>query len=95
MAADMVSDGSGGIYFLGGLLAMLTAIGEFLLGNGFSMVTFGVYGGFFLAYGATLQPSFNAYIAYDPTDELHAAASPGFLSSFGRLSMCPFYWDIG
>lgn len=63
---------------------MLTAIGEFLLGNAFSMVTFGVYGGFFIAYGATLQPSFNAYIAYDPTNPALAPVSPGFLSTFGR-----------
>jgi succinate-acetate transporter protein len=74
---------SGATYFLGGLLAILSAIGEFLLGNSFSMILFGVYGGFFLAYGATLQPTFNAYIAYDPTDPTGAVMSPGFLSSIG------------
>jgi succinate-acetate transporter protein len=81
---------SGSIIFLGGLLAILSAIGEFLLGNAFSMVTFGVYGGFFLAYGATLDPRYNAYLAYEalPPSSLNAelsAISPGFLSTFGRL----------
>jgi succinate-acetate transporter protein len=78
------------------LLAILTAIAEFLLGNAFSMVTFGVYGGFFLAYGATLIPWFNAYIAFAaiPKDNnastliLDDDLSPlttGFLAAFGKL----------
>jgi succinate-acetate transporter protein len=89
---------SGGIIFLGGLLAIMATIGEFLLGNAFSMVIFGVYGGFFLAYGATLIPWFNAYIAYAkiPTDDhtgsliLNDDLSPlsvGFLAAFGKLTM--------
>jgi len=74
----------GSLYFLGGLLAILTSVGEFLLGNAFSMITFGVYGGFFLAYAATLQPSFNAFLGYD-TNPLLAPVSPGFLASFAYL----------
>ena len=41
---------------------------EFILGNTFPAVFFGVFGAYFLSFGATLTPSFNAFIAYaDPT----------------------------
>ena len=49
------------------------------------MITFGVYGGFFLAYAATLQPSFNAFLGFDTNPQL-APVSPGFLASFGESS---------
>lgn len=50
----------GTYYFFGGLLAVLACVGEWVLGNSFPSTFFGVYGGFFLYYGATLTPYFNA-----------------------------------
>jgi len=49
------------------------------------MILFGVYGGFFLAYGATLQPIFNAYIAYDPSNPIDTVMAPEFLASIGMF----------
>ncbi|PVI06299.1 hypothetical protein DM02DRAFT_649812 [Periconia macrospinosa] len=56
--------GIGTYWFFGGLLMMLGAIGEWILGNTFPFVVFGTFGAFWLSYAATLQPYFNAYGAY-------------------------------
>jgi hypothetical protein len=49
---------------------------------------FGVYGGWFLTYGAVLTPSFNAVAAYaDPTNpKVSPATSPAFLASLGMIT---------
>lgn len=61
---------------LGGLL-------EFILGNTFPFVVFSSFGAFWLAFGATLTPYFNASIAYDPTNPAKASSDPVFASTFG------------
>lgn len=55
---------------------------EFVLGNTFPFVVFGSFGAFWLTFGATLTPYFNASGAYSPTDPTAGAATPEFLSSF-------------
>uniref|UniRef100_A0A2D3UVC2 Related to Y.lipolytica GPR1 protein and Fun34p n=1 Tax=Ramularia collo-cygni TaxID=112498 RepID=A0A2D3UVC2_9PEZI len=89
----------GTCWFSGGLLAILACIMEFILGNTFPAVFFGVFGSYFLAYGATLTPSFNAFGAYaDPTAAnpnlaaAEATMAPGFLSglAFWNLMMAIF-----
>ena len=56
---------------------------EFILGNTFSFIVFGSFGGFWLTYGATLIPYYNAAIAYDPAQTATTALSaPEFTASF-------------
>jgi len=58
------------------------ALLEFVLGNTFPFVVFGTFGAFWLTFGATLTPAFNASIAYLPDDPAASAADPTFMSSF-------------
>lgn len=76
----------GTYFFSGGMLAILACIMEWIIGNTFPAVFFGVFGGYFLSFGATLVPSFNAYGAYatDPSNLETGKAAPGFLSGIGR-----------
>jgi len=76
---------STGVYFFfGGLLMILGSVGEFLLGNTFPFVVFGTFGAFWLSYGATLQPFYNAYGAYVGSNagELAGLNDAKFQSSF-------------
>ncbi|KAF2196031.1 hypothetical protein GQ43DRAFT_281485 [Delitschia confertaspora ATCC 74209] len=61
----------GSYFWFGGLLMILGMIGEWVIGNTFSMVVFGTFGSFWLSWGATLQPFYNAAGAFateqDPT----------------------------
>jgi len=83
--------GSGGLgaaetgtyYFFGGLLMILGSFLEFILGNTFPFVVFGTFGAFWLTFGATLTPFYNASIAYLPTDPAASASDPTFMSTFG------------
>ncbi|KAF2019340.1 hypothetical protein BU24DRAFT_439524 [Aaosphaeria arxii CBS 175.79] len=75
--------GTGTYFFFGGLLMILGSLGEFLLGNTFPFVVFGSFGAFWLGFGATLQPFYNAYGAYSPTENAADGLSTvGFRSSF-------------
>ncbi|KIW92423.1 uncharacterized protein Z519_07407 [Cladophialophora bantiana CBS 173.52] len=69
-------------YFFGGLLMVLGAFLEFILGNTFPFVVFGSFGAFWLAFGATLTPYFNASIAYDPAHPAQSSSDPVFASTF-------------
>lgn len=53
--------------FFGGVLMLLGSIGEWIIGNTFPFVVFGTFGAFWLTFGGTLIPSFNAYGAYVTT----------------------------
>lgn len=55
---------------------------EFILGNTFPFVVFGSFGAFWLAFGATLTPYFNASVAYLPTEPAASSADPTFMSTF-------------
>ncbi|KAJ9643335.1 hypothetical protein H2204_002231 [Knufia peltigerae] len=69
-------------YFFGGLLMTLGGLLEFILGNTFPFVVFGSFGAFWLAFGATLTPYFNASIAYDPSNPAQASSDPVFAATF-------------
>ncbi|KAK5947972.1 hypothetical protein OHC33_011013 [Knufia fluminis] len=69
--ADRLGIATVGSYFwIGGLLLILGSIGEWIIGNTFPATVFATFGGFFLTFGATLVPSYNAYGAYglDPSN---------------------------
>ncbi|KAH9215256.1 GPR1/FUN34/yaaH family-domain-containing protein [Leptodontidium sp. 2 PMI_412] len=74
----------GVFYFFGGMLQIIGSVMEWIIGNTFSFVVFGSYGAFWLALGATLQPSYNAEGAYTSglTGAEAAAGQAEFLSSF-------------
>jgi hypothetical protein len=68
---------------VGGLL-------EFFLGNTFPAVVFFSFGAFWLSFGGTLIPQFNAFGAYAPADATSAAAglaAQGFNASFGKTKL--------
>lgn len=60
----------------------LGAVLEFILGNTFPFVVFGSFGAFWLSFGATLTPYFNASVAYAPTTPDTASSDPVFASTF-------------
>ncbi|KAH7385113.1 GPR1/FUN34/yaaH family-domain-containing protein [Cadophora sp. MPI-SDFR-AT-0126] len=74
----------GVFYFFGGMLQIIGSVMEWIIGNTFPFVVFGSYGAFWLALGATLQPSYNAEAAYTSglTGAEAAAGTAEFLSSF-------------
>ncbi|KAL3489185.1 GPR1/FUN34/yaaH family-domain-containing protein [Aspergillus germanicus] len=73
----------GSLQYLGGLLLILGAIGEWILGNTFPATVFGIFGGFSFSFSATLQPAFNAFGAYspDPSDP-SKGMNPTFYATF-------------
>nr|MDZ8059463.1 GPR1/FUN34/YaaH family transporter [Nostoc sp. EkiNYC01] len=76
-------EGSRGVYyFFGGPLMMLGGSFEFLLGNTFSFVVFCSFGAFWLSFGATLTPSFNATAAYGPDNPAAGTFDPMFAATF-------------
>jgi len=74
-------------YFFGGLLMVLGAFLEFILGNTFPFVVFGSFGAFWLTLGATLTPYYNAAIAYQPTEPATAATNPTFNATFAYFQL--------
>jgi len=58
---------------------ILGSVGEWIIGNTFPFVVFGTFGAFWLTFGATLQPFYNAYGAYvtDPTSAAKSMGQPG------------------
>ncbi|KAF6219670.1 hypothetical protein HO133_004139 [Letharia lupina] len=84
---------SAAYFFFGGVLMILGSIGEWIVGNTFPFVVFGTFGAFWLTFGGTLVPSFNAYGAYVTTPAQMAGQdgnpgnplglqTPGFNASF-------------
>lgn len=75
---------SGVYYFFGGLLMIIGGLLEFILGNTFPFVVFMSFGGFWLAFAATLQPFYYAYGSYAPAggSEAEGMTTVGFTSSF-------------
>jgi succinate-acetate transporter protein len=72
----------GAYYFFGGLLMVLGGFLEFILGNTFPFVVFGSFGAFWLTFGATLTPYYNAAIAYQPLEPETATSAPQFNATF-------------
>ncbi|KAK3069532.1 hypothetical protein LTR53_012050 [Teratosphaeriaceae sp. CCFEE 6253] len=74
-----------GVYFgFGGVLMILGAVGEWIIGNTFPFVVFGSFGAFWISFGATLTPMYNAYGAFspDPTNLAEGLTEPTFNASF-------------
>ena len=55
---------------------------EFILGNTFPFVVFGSFGAFWLTFGATLVPYYNAAGAYGGADKPQFAATFGFFQVY-------------
>ena len=70
---------AGVLIVFGGVLMILAAIGEWIVGNTFPFVVFGTYGAFLTALAFTLIPWFNAYGAYvtDPAQQALSQGNPG------------------
>lgn len=81
---------SGVFYLFGGAIGWLTAIGEFILGNSFSMVTFAGFGSFWMIFGTLNEPNMGLAAA------LGGATSPAFLDSVGMfICIFGFFTFIG
>lgn len=89
--------GSGGLsvtttiinIWFGGMLFILSGVGEFLLGNNFTMMVFLAYGAHFLSYATTFIPYYNAIGFFNPDGS--SLGSPGtgnqtpmFMASYGK-----------
>jgi hypothetical protein len=71
--------------FFGGLIMIIGGILEFVLGNTFPFVVFCSFGGFWLTFGVTLIPFYNAYGAYSTTGTAaDGLNTQGFNASFGE-----------
>jgi uncharacterized protein len=68
---------------MGGALQVVGGFLEFFLGNTFSFVVFSTFGGFWLSFGATLQPFYGVTTAYTATG---GPESPAFAASLGKVS---------
>lgn len=55
---------------------------EFILGNTFPFVVFGSFGAFWVTFGMTLTPFYNAAIAYQPLEPETATSAPQFNATF-------------
>uniref|UniRef100_A0A8H7MYC3 GPR1/FUN34/YaaH-class plasma membrane protein n=1 Tax=Bionectria ochroleuca TaxID=29856 RepID=A0A8H7MYC3_BIOOC len=79
----------GVFYFFGGALQVIGSLLEWILGNTFSFVVFGSYGAFWLAFGVTLQPAYNAEGAYTAgkTGAAEAAGMAQFESTYAFYLM--------
>jgi succinate-acetate transporter protein len=70
-------------FFFGGVLMVVGGFLEFILGNTFPSVVFTMFGAFWLAFGGTLQPFYNAAKLYDPTaPQAMALQNPEFANTF-------------
>lgn len=74
---------TGCYFFFGGLLMVLGAVGEWIVGNTFPFVVFGTFGAFWLSFAATLQPFYNSYGAFSTTgNPADGLTVPAFNASF-------------
>ncbi|KAH7123119.1 GPR1/FUN34/yaaH family-domain-containing protein [Dactylonectria macrodidyma] len=80
----------GSYFYLGGVLLILGAIGEWILGNTFPATIFSIFGGFWSTLGATIVPGNGAYGLYSAngtSDPLQGLQEPAFFATFGFLLM--------
>ena len=66
---------------------IIGAVLEFILGNTFPFVVFGSFGAFWLTFGATLTPFYNAAIAYQPEEPATATTNPTFNATFAYFQV--------
>ncbi|KAK6382039.1 hypothetical protein LTS17_003924 [Exophiala oligosperma] len=85
----------GTFYFFGGLLQIMGCVMEWLIGNTFPFVVFGSFGAFFLTFGATLTPMYNAEAAFTAsatTEQERAIGVASFEASLAVLLLTGAYW---
>ena len=80
-ASQLTKCRSGAYFFFGGLLMIIGSVLEFILGNTFPFVVFGSFGSFWLTFGATLVPYYNASGAYG------GATAPQFAATFAYFQV--------
>ncbi|CAK7273486.1 hypothetical protein SEPCBS119000_005681 [Sporothrix epigloea] len=67
-----------GIFFFGAMLLIIGMIGEWIMGNFFSMITMGLFGIFWLSFGLLQLPTLQLTSPYITADDPTGAASPEF-----------------
>ncbi|KAF4448981.1 hypothetical protein F53441_7631 [Fusarium austroafricanum] len=72
----------GAYFWFGGLLMLLGGIGEWILGNTFPSVLFGLFGGFWFTFGSTIVPGYNAYGIYSKGATAEGLSEPQFYATF-------------
>lgn len=72
----------GTYFFFGGLIMVLGATGEWIVGNTFPCVVFYTFGAFWLVFGATLTPFYNSAGAY-ATGDILGTQTTGWNATFG------------
>ncbi|CAK7568200.1 MAG: hypothetical protein SEPTF4163_006185 [Sporothrix epigloea] len=80
IASDFISSGSG-IFFFGAMLLIVGMIGEWIMGNFFSMITMGLFGIFWLSFGLLQLPTLQLISPYITADDPTGANSPEFNAS--------------
>lgn len=85
LLAFLIFHHRGTFYFFGGLLLVIGMVMEWIVGNTFISVVFGAYGAFWLTYGATLTPGYNALNAYTEglSGDALTEAMAAYHSTFG------------
>ncbi|PGG95550.1 hypothetical protein AJ79_09992 [Helicocarpus griseus UAMH5409] len=85
--------------FFGGLVQLLGAIGEWLIGNTFACAIFFTYGTFWIVQGTSLQPFFGTGTAYSPTgNTLEGQTTSAYYATLGfyyvSLTMVSFVFVL-
>jgi hypothetical protein len=62
---------------------------QWIIGNTFPFVVFGTFGAFWLTFGFTNVPFYNATGAFVTETYTTGAENPEFNASFGKLCACP------
>lgn len=77
--------------FFGGVVQILAAIGEWIIGNTFSMCLFFTYGTFWIVAGTQLIPSFAVGSQYSTPigSTLEGMEDPSYLATFGECGQWP------
>lgn len=77
-----------GTYFgFGGVLMILGSVGEWIIGNTFPFVVFGTFGAFWLTFGFTNVPFYNAAGAFVTSTYTTGLENPEFNASFGFFQL--------
>ncbi|KAM3515365.1 hypothetical protein MY11210_000927 [Beauveria gryllotalpidicola] len=76
----------GTFYFFGGMLQILGAVLEWIMGNTFVYIVFGSFGAFWLAFAVTLTPFYNAQGAFTANATTAAERAAGVASFQSSLA---------
>jgi len=77
--------------FFGGMVQVIGAVGEWILGNTFSCALFFTYGTFWIVQGTTLIPDFGTGSQYSPTgNTLEGMKTAGYSATIGSWHFSSF-----